>query len=356
MRPTTKWLGLTGVAVLAAFTALVVTRTADAATESLLSQAKPATSSSVESTSLGPAKAFDGNTATRWASAEGVDPQWIQVDLGSTATDHPRDTELGGRLRQGVHDPDVAERVDVDHDLLHHRRQRRHRRPDRAHRHRPLRAAVRHRPGHPVRLLAVGVQGLRRRRHAPRPPSAPAPPQRTPSASRPSQPRRARRPDRPAQEGHRHAAGVQRGELLAGLEGAVQVHRGHRRRARLHGRDHRLLLRHRRHARAGAGLHHHQARQRARQVPAGAAQRQRHRLARRPRPELHRGLADRRRRPGFPGGPGRASGTGSTSTRPSSRPRPTACGRWASSPTTTPSSCTGRATTRSASAASARPR
>jgi len=62
----------------------LVTRGADAATETLLSQGKPATSSSDELSSLGPALAFDGNTGTRWASAEGSDPQWIRVDLGAT--------------------------------------------------------------------------------------------------------------------------------------------------------------------------------------------------------------------------------------------------------------------------------
>ena len=45
-----------------------------------------------------------------------------------------------------------------------------------------------------------------------------------------------------------------------------------------------------------------------------------------PRPELHRGLADRRRRPGVPGRRRTTSATASTSTRPSRRPRPTACG------------------------------
>jgi hypothetical protein len=30
------------------------------------------------------ANAVDGNLGTRWASAQGVDPQWIQVDLGAT--------------------------------------------------------------------------------------------------------------------------------------------------------------------------------------------------------------------------------------------------------------------------------
>jgi hypothetical protein len=30
------------------------------------------------------AQAVDGNAGTRWASAQGVDPQWIYVDLGAT--------------------------------------------------------------------------------------------------------------------------------------------------------------------------------------------------------------------------------------------------------------------------------
>ena len=51
----------------------------------LLSRGKPATASSVESASLGPEKAVDGNTGTRWGSKEGVDPQWISVDLGTHA-------------------------------------------------------------------------------------------------------------------------------------------------------------------------------------------------------------------------------------------------------------------------------
>lgn len=56
------------------------------AAESLLSQGKPATASSVEDSTLTPDKAFDGDPTTRWASAEGIDPQWIQVDLGTVAT------------------------------------------------------------------------------------------------------------------------------------------------------------------------------------------------------------------------------------------------------------------------------
>jgi hypothetical protein len=48
----------------------------------LLSQGKPATSSSNETAASTPNLAFDGNAATRWSSAFS-DPQWIQVDLGS---------------------------------------------------------------------------------------------------------------------------------------------------------------------------------------------------------------------------------------------------------------------------------
>jgi hypothetical protein len=51
----------------------------------LLSQGHPATSSSNESASLGPANAVDGNTGTRWSSGFS-DPQWVQVDLGASHT------------------------------------------------------------------------------------------------------------------------------------------------------------------------------------------------------------------------------------------------------------------------------
>ena len=52
----------------------------------LLSQGKPATASSVESSSYPASAAFDGNlTGTRWSSKEGADPQWLRVDLGAAA-------------------------------------------------------------------------------------------------------------------------------------------------------------------------------------------------------------------------------------------------------------------------------
>ncbi len=48
-----------------------------------LALGQPVFASSQESGSLGPAKAVDGNGSTRWASAAGVDPQWLYVDLGA---------------------------------------------------------------------------------------------------------------------------------------------------------------------------------------------------------------------------------------------------------------------------------
>jgi hypothetical protein len=45
----------------------------------------PATASSTENASFPAANAFDGNTGTRWSSAFS-DPQWVQVDLGSSQT------------------------------------------------------------------------------------------------------------------------------------------------------------------------------------------------------------------------------------------------------------------------------
>lgn len=51
----------------------------------LISQGKPATASSTENAGTPASAAVDGNTGTRWSSAF-ADPQWIQIDLGGTAT------------------------------------------------------------------------------------------------------------------------------------------------------------------------------------------------------------------------------------------------------------------------------
>ncbi|RZS79025.1 F5/8 type C domain-containing protein [Motilibacter rhizosphaerae] len=55
------------------------------AADALLSQGKTATASSTENAGSAAANAVDGNTGTRWSSAFS-DPQWLQVDLGATAT------------------------------------------------------------------------------------------------------------------------------------------------------------------------------------------------------------------------------------------------------------------------------
>ena len=55
------------------------------AADTLLSQGRPATASSQEGTDTGAAKAVDGDNGTRWSS-QFSDPQWLQVDLGATAT------------------------------------------------------------------------------------------------------------------------------------------------------------------------------------------------------------------------------------------------------------------------------
>ncbi|WP_238161362.1 discoidin domain-containing protein [Kribbella antibiotica] len=65
-------------------TAAIAGPTADV----LLSQGKGVLASSVEDNTTTEDKAVDGSTTTRWASVEGVDPQWIQVDLGQPADVH----------------------------------------------------------------------------------------------------------------------------------------------------------------------------------------------------------------------------------------------------------------------------
>ncbi len=61
---------------------VAATITPAGAADSLLSQGKPVTASS-SGGCCPAANAVDGDSATRWASAAGVDPQWIYVDLGA---------------------------------------------------------------------------------------------------------------------------------------------------------------------------------------------------------------------------------------------------------------------------------
>ncbi|MEK9520814.1 glycosyl hydrolase family 8 [Streptomyces venezuelae] len=56
------------------------------AADGLVSIGKAVTASSVETSALGPGLAVDGSAATRWASLEGADPQWIRIDLGAVHT------------------------------------------------------------------------------------------------------------------------------------------------------------------------------------------------------------------------------------------------------------------------------
>src|SRR4051794_15079501 len=76
-------LGAVLVLLVAAYAALTVT-SAHAA-DTLLSQGRTATASSTENAGTPASAAVDGNTGTRWSSAF-ADPQWLQVDLGATAT------------------------------------------------------------------------------------------------------------------------------------------------------------------------------------------------------------------------------------------------------------------------------
>ncbi|WP_369148048.1 glycosyl hydrolase family 8 [Streptomyces sp. R44] len=80
-RRSVSLLGLAGLLALP----LTVMPQAQAA-DGLVSTGKQATASSVETSAFGAGLAVDGSTATRWASAEGVDPQWIRIDLGANHT------------------------------------------------------------------------------------------------------------------------------------------------------------------------------------------------------------------------------------------------------------------------------
>jgi hypothetical protein len=74
------------VAVLATALGLTIAGvTTASAADTLLSQGKPATASTQEGADVAAANAVDGNANTRWSS-QFADPQWLQVDLGATAT------------------------------------------------------------------------------------------------------------------------------------------------------------------------------------------------------------------------------------------------------------------------------
>ena len=76
---------------------------------------------------------------------------------------HQGRAAVGPGVRDRVPDPGLAGRRQLDDDLLDHHRPGLQGDADRR-RHRPVRADVRHRQGDDVRLLAVGVPGVRHRR------------------------------------------------------------------------------------------------------------------------------------------------------------------------------------------------
>ncbi|HTJ33341.1 MAG TPA: DUF1996 domain-containing protein [Dactylosporangium sp.] len=76
--------GVTTAVVASMLVGAIQLTSANAATAPL-SQGRPALASSTELGESPAAAAFDGNDATRWSS-QWSDPQWLRVDLGSTAT------------------------------------------------------------------------------------------------------------------------------------------------------------------------------------------------------------------------------------------------------------------------------
>ncbi len=71
---------------------------------------KTATASSLENASYPAADAVDGNLSTRWSSAFS-DPQWLEVDLGSTQTICQVVLNWETAYAQGVPDPDLPRRA-----------------------------------------------------------------------------------------------------------------------------------------------------------------------------------------------------------------------------------------------------
>ena len=139
-------------------------------------QGKPATASSTENAGIPAANAVDGNTGTRWSSAFS-DPQWLQVDLGSAQTICQVDAELGGRVREGVPDPDLAPTAPPGPPSTRTTTGTGGIQTLDRHRHRPLRPDERHRPRPPRTATRSGSShgrighGDRRRRHRPAPAS-----------------------------------------------------------------------------------------------------------------------------------------------------------------------------------------
>ena len=155
---THRWTPLLA-ALLLAVAYLAVTPGRASAAGALLSQGRPATASSTENATFPASNAVDGNAGTRWSSAF-ADPQWVQVDLGATATIDQVTLNWEAAFARSFQIQVALRHRPVHDDLLDHDRRRR--RPDTGRRrHRPVRPDERHRAGNGVRLLAVGVPGLR---------------------------------------------------------------------------------------------------------------------------------------------------------------------------------------------------
>lgn len=76
-----------GAAVVAVISVpLLVSMTAEASTDVLLSKGRPVAASSVEGPGYAPPNSVDGVPRTRWASAEGPGSQWLRIDLGPAHT------------------------------------------------------------------------------------------------------------------------------------------------------------------------------------------------------------------------------------------------------------------------------
>lgn len=85
MRQRRALLGLVTAAIVIPLTGIAV-MAAQADSTTLISKDRPSTSSTTEGSGFESSGAFDGDASTRWASAEGVDDQWVQVDLGAGST------------------------------------------------------------------------------------------------------------------------------------------------------------------------------------------------------------------------------------------------------------------------------
>ena len=156
---------LAALAALLATVALVAPPGPARAADPLISQGRPTTASSTENAGTPASNATDGDTGTRWSSAF-ADPQWLQVDLGATATVTQVVLNWEAAYAHVVPDPDLDRRLHLD-------------RPSTP----PPPAPAAPRPstvsgtgryvrmygtarGHRLRLLALGVPGLRQhRRH-----------------------------------------------------------------------------------------------------------------------------------------------------------------------------------------------